>query len=102
VAAAGVGLTMVGLALSPFTLGISLGFAVAGSVLGVAGSLTSGGANIANLIISNSELKKVKEMLYNHRIILEKIRLAETEDQHLAENVIQYLEVSDFIVTNLN
>lgn len=97
VAAAGVGLTIVGLALTPFTLGLSLGIAVAGGVFGVAGSLTSGGANIANFIISKSELKKVKEILENDRRLLENIQSAKSWDQNLAQNVIQYLRVSNLM-----
>jgi len=97
VAAVGVGLTVVGLVMTPFTLGLSLGVVAAGGGLGVAGSLTSGGANMVNFLVSKSELKIVEEMLENDRKLLDNIRKAKIKDNNLAENVILYLSLSNLL-----
>jgi hypothetical protein len=97
VAAVGVGLTVVGLVMTPFTLGLSLGVVAAGGGLGVVGSLTSGGANKVNFLVSKSELKIVEEMLENDRKLLDNIRKAKIKDNNLAENVILYLSLSNLL-----
>ena len=58
----GAGLAIFGFAMTPFTFGFSLSIVLAGSGLGVVDSLTTGGANIVNYLISNLEIIKAVEM----------------------------------------
>jgi len=87
----GAGLAIFGFAMTPFTFGISLGIVLAGSGLGVVGSLTTGGANIVNYLVSNLEIKKAVEMLEKDRMFLEEIKNKEWDDVDLAEKLKLYV-----------
>jgi hypothetical protein len=104
----GAGTTIVGLVMAPFTFGISFGVALTGTGLSVAGSLTAGGANMVNYLISKTEIKKVLEMLENDRNLLEKIK--ENENVNLAKHLREYInnnrefklvELSNALVENI-
>ncbi|KAK6466184.1 hypothetical protein HHUSO_G36673 [Huso huso] len=56
-------LTIVGIGLAPVTFGASLGLSIAGTVTAVAGSVTSGGAQIGKHVKDGKANKRVKEIL---------------------------------------
>ncbi|XP_041092933.1 apolipoprotein L4-like [Polyodon spathula] len=56
-------LTIVGIALAPVTFGTSLGLVIAGTATAVAGTVTSGGAQIVNHVSDGNANKRVMEIL---------------------------------------
>ena len=56
-------LAIVGFALLPVTFGVSLGLAIGGTVVGVAGGATSAGATIANMVKTKIFSKEVEKKI---------------------------------------
>jgi hypothetical protein len=62
-AVAGVGTAIVGIALTPFTFGASVGLIVGGAVLAVAGGSTAAGATIANHFLQKNGIEHIQDQL---------------------------------------
>lgn len=74
-----------GLIAAPFTAGLSLGLTVAGAASGVAGGITSVGANITDYYISKNSLEALEKDLKNHNEHLEE--LSQCDSQYLRYTV---------------
>ncbi|CAN0126600.1 unnamed protein product [Lampetra fluviatilis] len=66
-------LAITGLALIPVTFGASLGLTIAGTVMGVAGGITTAGASIAVLVMNNASTKEAMENIKKDKIYIEKL-----------------------------
>jgi len=82
--------SVVGIVLAPFTLGLSLGLLAVGAVAGVAGGATAGGASIVELIINDTKVKEVTALLTRCRNLQNKIK-------DLCELIVMNSQLTDYI-----
>lgn len=94
----GATLTVVGVLLTPFTFGSSLGLTIAGGTLSIAGSLTSFGSHLVNFCISKSEMKVAQNLLNEDIRLLIKMQSILKEEKFSSELLV-FLTLTE---SNLN